>query len=425
MSLLTAKELREKRANLWTQANEVIERAASEKRDRTAEENEQIDRIHDEMDKLQREIERLERHKEFDKALSESRGVISGLQDGEDRSHSDGVNRTVNTELREWLLNADERQPKRFHLRSLFAPVDEEQMRELREARALGTTPGLAGGYTVPEGFHRQLETALLTFGGMRRVRSTVLRTESGNPLPMPTANDTDNEGEIIPENPDVKVGEQDIPFGQRTLGAYMYTSKAIRVSLQLLQDTAFDLPGYIAGRLGERIGRATNRHFTVGTGNGEPEGVVTGATVGATAASQTALTYEELVDLEHAIDESYRGQAEWMFHDHTLRELKKLKDGEGRPLWLPGVAVREPDTILGYRYVTNNHMPKMEAGAAAVVFGDFSKYYIRDVMDVLLIRLDEVYAEHAQVGFLAFSRHDGALLDAGTHPIQKLVMAS
>ena len=261
----------------------------------------------------------------------------------------------------------------------------------------------------------------MLTFGGMRQARTTVLRTASGEPLPMPTANDVDNEGMIISENPTEKVPEQDIAFGQETLGAYMYSSKSIRVSYQLLQDSAFDLPSYIAQKLGERIGRITNRHFTVGTGSGQPRGVVTMAPVGVTAASGTAITDLELVDLVHSIDPAYRGQAEFMFNDQTLRELKKLRDAEGRPLWLPGIAVREPDTILGYRYVINTHMPVMEPGAMSVLFGDFGKYYIRDVMDITLVRLDEVYAEYGQVAFLAFSRHDGALLDAGTNPIKAL----
>lgn len=425
MSLATAKELREKRANLWNQANEIIERAAAEGRDRTAEENEQIDRIHDEMDRLQREIERLERHHDLSRQLSESAGVISGLQDGGQAAGYSGsdIDSVVDQEIRQWLLNEDERQPKRFVLRNAFAPDYElrRMLPELREQRALGTGSGPAGGYTVPQGFYRVLEDAMLAYGGMRQARTTILRTASGEPLPMPTANDTDNEGIIIAENPTEKVPEQDIAFGQAVLGAYMYSSKSIRVSYQLLQDSAFDLPTYIAQKLGERIARITNRHFTVGTGTGQPRGIVTAATVGVTAASATGITDLELVDLVHSVDPAYRMQAEFMFHDQTLRELKKLRDQEGRPLWLPGIAVREPDTILGYRYVINQHMPQMAAGQRSVLFGDFSKYHIRDVMDILLIRLDEVYAEYGQVAFLAFSRHDGTLLDAGTHPIKAL----
>lgn len=149
----------------------------------------------------------------------------------------------------------------------------------------------------------------------------------------------------------------------------------------------------------------------------GQPTGIVTAATLGATAAAETAISFDELVDLEHSIDPAYRqsGQCRFMFHDTTLKQLKKLKDLENRPLWLPGVAVKEPDTILGYAYTINQHMPALAAEARTVLFGDFSKYLIRDIMAVSLFRLtDSKYTEKGQVGFLAFSRHDGNLVDVG-----------
>lgn len=428
-----AKELRQKRANLWTQANDIITRASEEKRELTAEERQQVDNLHNEMDVLLEEAERLERHASLQSQLNQTQGRMAGGQDGPPAEPLDDhvdpnrrdINEVVNTELRDFLLS--ESGSRRFNLAGAF--MQEAQLRQVlpgvREARALGTAPGSAGGFTVPQGFHNVLETALLHYGGMRQARTTILRTASGNDLPMPTSNDTENEGVIISENPSEKVAEKDLTFGQEILRAHMYSSKAIRVSYQLLQDSGFDLPTYIAQRLGERIGRITNRHFTVGSGSGEPKGVVTSATVGKIAASATGLTDLELVDLLHSVDIAYRRNAEWMFHDTTLRELKKLRDENGQPLWLPGIAVREPDTVLGYRYVVNNHMPEIGAGAKSVLFGDFSKYHIRDVMDILLIRLDEVYAEMAQVAFLAFSRHDGILLDAGTHPIKALQHAN
>ena len=193
MSLGRAKELREKRANLWSQANEILERALEEGRERTAEENEQIDRLHDEMDKLQRDIERLERHDEIARQMSRSTGVVSGLQDGDVSPNGPtGIDRDINQELRSWLLNEDGRAPKNFVLRNTFMPEAEARrvVSQLREQRALGTTPGSAGGHTVPEGFHRVLETALLYFGGMRQARRRSCR-RYGQRLPMPTANDT------------------------------------------------------------------------------------------------------------------------------------------------------------------------------------------------------------------------------------------
>ena len=116
------------------------------------------------------------------------------------------------------------------------------------------------------------------------------------------------------------------------------------------------------------------------------------------------------------------------MFADSTLKALKKIKipqfsgDTNGMPLWQPGLVQGQPDRILGYPFVINQDVAAMAASAKAIVFGDLSKYLIRDVRDVTLLRLDERYAENHQVAFLAFSRHDGDLLDAGTDPVKLFV---
>jgi HK97 family phage major capsid protein len=286
------------------------------------------------------------------------------------------------------------------------------------EARALGVASGSAGNYTVPEGFQRTLEEALLTYGGMRE-NATILRTDSGSDLPFPTVNDTAQKGAILAEN--TAASEQDVAFGQLIFNAYKYSSKMIRVSVELLQDSAFNLEEYLGRALGERIGRITNEHFTKGTGSSQPNGIVTAATLGKTGANgqTTSVTYADLIDLQHAVDPAYRHNAVWMLHDSTVKALKKLVDAENRPLWSSGVALGEPDTILGSRYVINQDMPVMAASAKSILYGDVSKYLIRDVSDIQLVRLNERYGEYHQVGFLAFSRHDGDLLDAGTNPVK------
>jgi HK97 family phage major capsid protein len=204
-------------------------------------------------------------------------------------------------------------------------------------------------------------------------------------------------------------------------LNAYVYTSKLVLVSNQLLQDSAFDLETFLSIKLGTRIARAINTHFTVGTGTSQPNGVVTAATSGKVGlVGQTlSLIYDDLIDLEHAVDPAYRNGAKFMMHDQSLKVVKKLKDTTGRPLWLPGLAFKEPDTINGYGYSINQDMPVMAANAKSVIFGDFSRYYIRKIPAVQVLRLTERYADYNQTGFLAFQRWDGNLVDAGTHPIQ------
>src|SRR5262249_45965154 len=152
--------------------------------------------------------------------------------------------------------------------------------------------------------------------------------------------NATADEGMILAEN--TTVTDQDVAFGQLTFNAYKYSSKMVRVSVELMQDSSVNLAEFVGRKLGERIGRVTNRHFTVGTGAGQPTGIVTAATVGKVGAAGqlNSVTVDDLIDVEHAVDPAYRTNARWMCHDQTIKVIKKLKDSQGRPLWLPGIAV-------------------------------------------------------------------------------------
>lgn len=290
--------------------------------------------------------------------------------------------------------------------------------RNVNEARAQSLT-GSAGGYTVPQGFLNQLEESLLSFGGMREV-ATVLRTDSGNDLPIPTVSDHSNVGAILAEN--TQVSEQDITFSQITMKAYKYSSKLVRVSAELLQDTAIDLEGFIGNALGTRIARILNTHFTTGDNSSKPQGVVNAGT-GVTAASASAITYNELLDLQHSVDPSYRANARFMMHDSTLKAIRKLVDDQNRPIFQADITGASPGTLLGMPIVINQDIATIATGAKTIVCGDFSKYLIRDVTDFTLLRLEERYADYHQVGFVGFSRHDGRILDAGTDPLKVLVM--
>lgn len=291
-------------------------------------------------------------------------------------------------------------------------------------------SPDLGGHYTVPDEMMKPLEVALLQFGGMRQV-ATILRTATGADLPMPTLNDTSNKGRIVGQG--VTTAELDTEFEQLILNSFKYTSDRVPVSVEYLQDNAINFVGRIGAILGERIGRITNDHFTTGTGNSQPKGIVVAATSsGVTTASATALTHDELIDLKHSVDPAYREQgARWMFNDTTLKTLKKIKvpqysgDTVGTPLWRAGLAGAEPNTIDGDPYTINQSMASAIASQKAVLYGLLSKYQIRDVKDITLVRLDERYAELGVVAFLSFSRHDGDLLDAGTHPVKYLTMHS
>jgi HK97 family phage major capsid protein len=272
----------------------------------------------------------------------------------------------------------------------------------------------------------RAIEIAMLTFGGMRQA-ATVIRTASGAALPIPTVNDTNQAGVILSEN--TQVANQDIAFSQLVLDAYKYSSKQVLVSVELLQDSAVPLGQIIGQLLGERIGRITNLHFTVGTGVGQPLGIVPAAAVGfttpATDSQVTTWKYSSMVELEHSVDPAYRRNASWMMADSSLKKTKLIIDSTGRPIWSASITTGAPDMLLGYPVIINQDMAAMGANAKSVVFGDLSKYLIRDVLGITLLRLEERYADFHQIAFLAFARMDGDLLNAGTNPVKVLVNAA
>lgn len=405
---MRSKKLREQRAALVAQARALTD-AVPDGEVMSAEVETQFDAIMANADKLKTEIDRVERLEDIEAGLAERI---------ERRAGRDGISTDEAA-----ALAAAEGEAFRAYMRVGMGGLTAEQ-RALAAPRfqaAQGTGSGTAGGYTVPEGFYGQLIEAQLAFGGMMDPGvAYVFDTSSGNPLPIPTDNDTANEGAILGEN--TQVSAQDVVFGAVTLNAHTYSSKLVLVANQLLQDSAFNLDAFLSSKLGTRIARIVNRHCTTGDGASKPTGVVPASTLGVTAASGTAIAPDELIDLEHSVDPAYRMGARYMMADSTLKAIKKLKDSQNRYLWLSGLAVKEPDTINGYPYTINQHMAAIGSGNKPLLFGDFSKYFIRRVAGVQVLRLTERYADYNQTGFLAFQRWDGNLVDAGTHPIKHLV---
>src|SRR6185437_7065378 len=293
---------------------------------------------------------------------------------------------------------------------------------------------GSGGGYFVPVGMVDEVEDALKWYGDMLNA-ATIMTTATGQPLPWPTDNDVANTGALLAEGTQLTT-ETDLTLGNVVFGAYKYTSSMIKVSLELLQDSAFDLETYVKDRMAIRLGRILNTHFTTGTGTNQPKGIVTAATAGPTATGAstndggsetggTSIGSDDLIELEHSVDKAYRRGAAFMAHDSTIKALKKLKDKYGRPLWLPGLAVNAADTILEYPYFTNNDMAAIAVNAKTVLFGQLKKYMVRQVKELAILRLSERFADYGQVAFIGFARYDGNLLDAGTHPVKYLVQAA
>lgn len=299
-----------------------------------------------------------------------------------------------------------------------------------------GGTGGSQGGYLVPIGFSGMLEEAKKWFGG---IEGTVdkFQTSSGNPFPWPTVNDTTNRGRIIGQN--VQIVETDLVFNQVTFQAYIGSSDLILVPLALIDDSYFDMDALVARLLGIRLGRLYNYKCTVGTGTGEPTGIVTAAATAGNvfqlgAGNTASVSYSNLVTLEHSVDPAYRenDSSKWMFSDTMLKLLKLLVDNQNRPLWQPGLTASfqigaavvrgGKPKILEHEYVINQDMPIPATSAYSMLFGDMSTFKAREVAGgTTLLVLRERYADYLQVGYTAFQRFDSNLIDAGTHPIAVL----
>ncbi len=407
---MRSKELRAQRAKLIEDARALISGAVT-----TPEQNAKFDEMMAEADQLKEQIDRIERADERFAQTQEAlraRGERINLDPDQIAQRLALENSTFDT----WMRRGE---------RALT--TEQHAVFERRFQAALGEGTDTAGGYVVGQdnSFMTRIEDAQKAYGGMLDV-AFVFDTSGAQPLPVPTDNDTTNTGAIIGENP-TSSSTQDVSFGAVTFNGFTYTSKLVLVSNQLLQDAAFDLNGFLTGKLGTRLARIVNTHATTGDGAQKPTGCVTAATLGYTAGGSTSsgetasILYDDLVELEHSVDPAYRRNGRFMMADMTLKTIKKLKDGQGRPLWLAGLAGKEPDTINGYPYTLNQDMATPAASAKTMLFGDFSKYYIRRVVGVQVLRLAERYAELNQVGFVAFQRWDANLVDAGTHPLKYL----
>jgi len=295
-------------------------------------------------------------------------------------------------------------------------------------ANTMSTTTQTEGGFTLAPMVAGDLVDSLRDYGSVRRVAGYV-RTETGVNMGWPRCDGRAETGEWIAQN--ISASGVDPTFGSAPVNVFKASSKIVVVPIELLQDSQIDIAGIVFNRARARIGRSCNIAFTTGTGSGEPFGLTTAATIGKSGVSgdttAAAITWENLADLVDALDVSYLQENRatlpvqgpgpgWMLNQTVRRAVRKLKDSTGRPIWTPsydkGMTVAG-DRLLGYPVYLNNDMPSPAANAISVAFGNFSKYLVRDALEVTLFRFeDAAYAAKGQVGFLAWARAGGNLLD-------------
>ena len=291
------------------------------------------------------------------------------------------------------------------------------------ELRTMNTQTGSAGGFLIPTDTMTEIERAMLFFGSVRNVAS-LITTPNGNPLEWPTVDDTSNRGRLLGEG--ATVTNTNVTIGKKRWDAYTLSSDVVKLSFQLAQDAPQNIEAFINDIIGERLARGENYYLTVGTGASQPYGIVPASTLGKTTASATAIAADEVLDLLFSVDPAYRSAATWMMNDGIALAIRKLKgSGSGDYLWQPGLQNGQPDRLLGYAISYNNDMQATVATATkTMLFGDMSRYKVREVSGIRYQVLNELYAATGEIGIQAFLRFDGNLLDAGTHPVKHMLQA-
>ena len=382
-------ELREKRAKAWEAAKAFLDAKRGADGMVSAEDTATYDKMEADVVALGKEIERLEKQEAIDRELSKP--LNTPLTAKPAVPGADAKTGRASDEYKKAFWNV---------MRSKNPHYD------VVNALQIGTDS--EGGYLVPDEFERTLVQALEEENIFRKL-AKIIQTSSGDrKIPVVTTHGSASwldEEEIYPESDEV--------FGQTSIGAYKLGT-FIKVSDELLNDSVFDLQSYISTEFARRIGSKEEEAFFVGDGSGKPTGIfaaVGGAQLGVTAASATAITVDEILDLFYSLKSPYRKKAVFVMNDSTVKAIRKLKDGQGQYLWQPSLTAGTPDTILNRPVYTSSYVPAIEAGAKTIAFGDFGYYWIADRQGRSFKRLNELFATTGQVGFMATQRVDGKLI--------------
>ena len=383
-------ELRNKRNTLWEQTKNFLEQHRGENGLVASDAVEQYNKMAQEVKDLGAEIERLEQQAQIDALLAAptSTPVHGNPKTGAPKDKD--ARPTATAEYSDAFWNM-------IRARGNYG--------EIHNALSIGQDT--EGGFTVPDEFERKLVQAL-EGNNIFRSMATVIRTSSGT-RKIPIAQDNGeaswiDEGEEIPES--------DTTFSQTMLSAYKLGTM-IKISNELLNDSAFDLATYIAQRFGVRMGNAEERAFITGDGVGKPLGLLDDACaqVGVTAAAVDKVTFDEIFKLYYSLRAPYRKKAQFLCNESMVLQLMTLKDNNGNYIWKPGLDIGKPDTLLNRPLRTSSFMPGLAAGNKAMTFGDYSYYWIADRQNRTFRRLNELYARTDQVGFMTTQRVDGKLI--------------
>lgn len=385
-------ELREKRAKSWEAAKAFLDTKRGTDGIVSAEDTATYEKMEADVVALGKEIDRLEKQEALDRELSKplntpltGKPIFQGMESKGGRASA---------EYQKAFWNA-----MRTRSGEGLDPV-------IKNALQIGTDT--EGGYLVPDEFERTLIEALDEENIFRKLANVISTSSGDRKIPVVASKGTaswiDEEG-AIPESDD--------SFGQVSIGAYKLGTM-IKVSEELLNDSVFNLENYIAREFARRIGNKEEDAFFTGDGSGKPTGILAatgGAQIGVTAASATAISLDEILDLFYSLKSPYRNKSVFVMNDATIKAIRKLKDGQGQYIWQPSLQAGTPDTILNRPVYTSSYVPTIAASAKSIIFGDFGYYWVADRQGRVFKRLNELYAATGQVGFVATQRVDGKLI--------------
>ena len=382
-------DMREKRVSLWNAAKAFLDSRRAEDGTLSLEDAATYEKMEADVVRMGKEVERLERQEvldlEFDRPTS--RPLTSAPE-------------TLNSKTK---VGRASDEYKTAFWRSMR---DKTVSFEVLNALQIGSDS--EGGHLVPDEYERTLIEALQEQNIFRNF-AHLIRTSSGDrKIPVVTSKGT---ASWIEE--EAPYDESDDAFGAASIGAYKLATM-IKVSDELLNDSVFDIAGYIAKEFARRIGAAEEEAFIAGNGTGKPTGLLhatLGAQVGVTTAAATAVTFDEVMDLFYSLRSPYRRQAVFLMNDSTVKALRKLKNGAGDYIWQPSITAGTPDKILNCPVYTSAFVPAIASAAKTILFGDMEYYWIADREGRKFKRLNELYAPTGQVGFLASQRVDGKLI--------------
>ena len=401
---MNAKQMREKRGALVEQMQGMVAAAKAEGRNLSNEENEKFDAISNEVDELRSAAARIERAEELKKEMAAKAEVRDNAP-------------AAKVEARD-AFNA--------YLRKGMNGINSAEARALAELRGsdtqITTNDGL-GGFLVPENWSDFVSATELFKSDIEQV-ATVIRTANGQHFNLPANNDTAVVAAILGEGTAESVS--DMTFTNVKFEPYTYSSKIVKVSNQLISDNAFDLGSFVGSQLANRLKRGINAHLTTGDASSKPQGIVTGSALGKTAASATAVTISEVMDLFYSVDASYRNApgAGFMMNSATAKAVRVLGFGSSNdfPAYVPGMSVGEPDMLFGKPVYINEDMDGIATGNKSIIFGDLKQYYVHEAGGVQLLRLSERFADALSTGYIAYRRVDGNVLQSTA--IKHLVQA-